>query len=62
MPIAAETDDLSWMAPPDAEAANAALKAAIQAELTEARAIEMGFLRQLDAKAKTEEARRIWHG
>ena len=49
---ATETDNPPWMAPPDA---NAALKAAIQAELTEAREIEMGFLRQLDAKAKTEE-------
>ena len=52
---AIETDDLDWITPPDADAANAALKAAIQAELTEARGIEMGFLRQLDAKAKTEE-------
>jgi hypothetical protein len=52
---ATQTDALSCMSPPDADAANAALKAAIQAELTEARGIEMGFLRQLDAKAKTEE-------
>lgn len=55
---AAETDALDWMAPPDADAADAALKAAIQAELTEARGVEMRFLRRLDAEAETEEGRK----
>ena len=50
-----ETDDLDWPNPPDADASDAALKAAIQAELTEARGITMRFLRRLDAKAETED-------
>jgi hypothetical protein len=55
---ATETDDLDWIAPPDADASNAALKAAIQAELTEARGVEMRFLCRLDAEAETEDGRK----
>lgn len=55
---AAEADDLDWMTPPDTNASDAALKAAIQAELTEARGVEMRFLRRLDAEAETEEGRK----
>src|SRR5471032_1056 len=52
---ATETDDPSWLNSPDPDASDAALKAAIQAELTEGRGIAMRFLRRLDAKAETEE-------
>jgi hypothetical protein len=58
MNAANETDDLSWPTPPDADASDAALKAAIQAELTEARGVEMRFLRRLDAEAETEEGKK----
>jgi hypothetical protein len=50
----AKDDDL-WLNPTDEDASDAALKAAIQAELTELRGICMRFARRLDAKAETEQ-------